>query len=104
MPKFNITIKDTITIARKCQIEVECADEDTANEIADRMTATCVCPAEVTSYGEPGKPLEFDEDQIDNEPWETEVEEVFPHSKLMCPSKHWNRGDDICADCGELLG
>jgi hypothetical protein len=28
----------------------------------------------------------------------------FPHSPDTCPSNHWNRGDDICADCGADLG
>jgi hypothetical protein len=25
---------------------------------------------------------------------------AFPHRPDSCPSEHWNRGDDICADCG----
>jgi hypothetical protein len=28
----------------------------------------------------------------------------FPHRPEACPSNHWNRGDDICADCGADLG
>lgn len=27
----------------------------------------------------------------------------FAHYPHLCPSKHHNRGDDICADCGECL-
>lgn len=27
----------------------------------------------------------------------------FAHTPETCPSKHWNRGDDICADCGADL-
>lgn len=29
--------------------------------------------------------------------------DTFLYSPETCPSKHWNRGDDICADCGENL-
>jgi hypothetical protein len=29
--------------------------------------------------------------------------DTFAHTPDNCPSKHWNRGDDICADCGENL-
>lgn len=32
------------------------------------------------------------------------TDETFAHTPSMCPSKHWNRGDDICADCGAFLG
>lgn len=28
----------------------------------------------------------------------------FAHDPEHCPSMHWNRGDDICADCGMFLG
>lgn len=28
---------------------------------------------------------------------------TFAHSPSNCPSDHWNRGDDICGDCGESL-
>ena len=27
----------------------------------------------------------------------------FPHAPGACPSNHWNRGDDICEDCGADL-
>ncbi len=27
----------------------------------------------------------------------------FAHTPEACPSDHWNRGDDICADCGADL-
>ena len=27
----------------------------------------------------------------------------FLHTPEACPSNHWNRGDDICADCGADL-
>jgi hypothetical protein len=30
--------------------------------------------------------------------------ETFAHTPDRCPSKHWNRGDDVCADCGQFLG
>lgn len=29
--------------------------------------------------------------------------EGYLYSPENCPSKHYNRGDDICADCGEYL-
>lgn len=29
--------------------------------------------------------------------------EQFAHLPEFCPSSHWNRGDDICADCGTDL-
>jgi len=29
--------------------------------------------------------------------------ETYAHSPDTCPSKHWNRGDDTCADCGADL-
>lgn len=29
--------------------------------------------------------------------------ETFPYTPETCPTKHYNRGDDICADCGEDL-
>lgn len=29
--------------------------------------------------------------------------ETFAHLPERCPSNHWNRGDDICADCGAYL-
>jgi len=28
---------------------------------------------------------------------------AFAHTPETCPSKHWNRGDDVCADCGADL-
>jgi hypothetical protein len=28
----------------------------------------------------------------------------FRHAPEACPSNHWNRGDDVCADCGADLG
>jgi hypothetical protein len=28
------------------------------------------------------------------------AEDRFAHSPNNCPSNHWNRGDDICEDCG----
>jgi hypothetical protein len=28
----------------------------------------------------------------------------FAYDAEHCPSQHWNRGDDICADCGSFLG
>lgn len=31
------------------------------------------------------------------------VHETFAHMPDRCPSNHWNRGDDICADCGADL-
>lgn len=30
-------------------------------------------------------------------------DEVFTHHPDRCPSDHWNRGDDICEDCGKNL-
>ncbi|MBP0440452.1 hypothetical protein [Tianweitania sediminis] len=30
-------------------------------------------------------------------------DQAFPHTPEACPSRHWNRGDDICADCGADL-
>jgi hypothetical protein len=27
----------------------------------------------------------------------------FAHTEESCPSKHWNDGDDVCADCGADL-
>lgn len=33
-----------------------------------------------------------------------EVQESFDHDPAHCPSDHWNRGDDICEDCGTFLG
>lgn len=27
----------------------------------------------------------------------------FPYIPAKCPSKHWNNGQDICADCGTNL-
>jgi len=29
--------------------------------------------------------------------------ETFEHDPETCPTMHWNRGDDICADCGADL-
>lgn len=31
---------------------------------------------------------------------EAPTQETFAHAQDTCPSAHWNRGDDICADCG----
>ena len=31
---------------------------------------------------------------------QTDRGKSFPHEPDACPSSHWNRGDDICADCG----
>jgi len=33
----------------------------------------------------------------------SEPREAFAHEPERCPSDHWNRGDDICEDCGEDL-
>lgn len=30
-------------------------------------------------------------------------EDAFVYLPEVCPSNHWNRGDDICADCGTNL-
>jgi hypothetical protein len=29
--------------------------------------------------------------------------ERFAYSPYNCPSNHWNRGDDVCEDCGTAL-
>jgi len=33
----------------------------------------------------------------------TKTPRTFAHQPGRCPSNHWNRGDDICADCGADL-
>lgn len=33
-------------------------------------------------------------------PAPAEPAEAFPYAPEACPSKHWNRGDGICEDCG----
>jgi hypothetical protein len=52
---------------------------------------------------------EMDVEDMDLEEYDGEaktvqtVEEIFPHPPYRCPSSHWNRGDDICEDCGTNL-
>jgi len=44
---------------------------------------------------------------IRGQPWmhrHTPRAEPFAHQPDQCPSNHWNRGDDVCADCGAWLG
>jgi len=34
----------------------------------------------------------------------SEPAKTYLYTEATCPSKHWNPGDDICADCGAVLG
>ena len=67
MPTFKVTLSDTITIARFTTIEIEAEDENEAIEAGHSVAQ---------AFRFDGKPLEMDEDQIDNTPWEVDVEEV----------------------------
>ena len=97
MLKFEITMSDTITYSRTYSITKEFATEEEAEAWAEERRD------DVEAYSEANGGCEVEE-QIDNDPWEISVKEVFAHDPAHCPSDHWNRGDDICADCGANLG
>jgi hypothetical protein len=76
MLRFKVTISDTITYSRSITVTVEAADEDAAEAIGGNMTLTHRYPPECGPLYRVREWLDFDEDEIDNTPWEVQVEQA----------------------------
>lgn len=90
MSMFTIICTVTATVREEWKIEAESPEEAQRlfEEAPDGQQAAFV-----------GQTVVGDEEDRTVE----RVEEVFVHTPATCPTKHWNRGDDVCADCGEHL-
>jgi hypothetical protein len=90
--QFSVEVADVLHIRRTATVVIVANDEDDAEERAIEFAS------------DNAHKIQWDEEQIDADPYEvSEVTEVFPHLPHSCPSNHWNRGDDICEDCGTNL-
>lgn len=95
MPKYTVIVTRDIT--ESTCVTVEADNHDAAEDAA----LVALSGATDTNW-------EVDDGSWDiNDPYVTDVtdaargvDERFAHSPNNCPSNHWNRGDDICEDCG----
>lgn len=107
MPKFTVIVTRDTT--ESCEIEIEAEGQDEAEEAALARskdssiewepddTPNASADHYITGCEEtPAAPLAKIEEAI-------ETPREYAHTPETCPSKHWNDGDDLCADCGTDL-
>ena len=80
MPRFKVRISDTMTFSRECGVVVTATNEAAARKIAWSMTRQLVYPKEMVVDDNlvyrPGMTLDMDEQEINNTPWEIDIEPV----------------------------
>ncbi len=97
MKKIKVKVSDEVTYERRWEGTIDVADDADDDAIHDAGVDAFEAALDLPLLTDGG----VVEEQIDNEPYG--VTRVYSHTPEMCPSKHWNDGDDICADCGTDL-
>lgn len=92
MPKFTVIVTRDTT--ESCQIEVEAEDRAEAEERALETSKS----GDVT--WEPDDTPNASADHYVTGCDEAAPAPTYPYTPDRCPTKHWNGGDDVCADCG----